>query len=392
MLNIFFKNNCFLAFEPAAVLCFFYNIRFVLLVSLMVVSFQVVGQSGVKTETIALRMEKMPFTPKEFYITKVIDERDRRQSIGYILPFKVSQDKSAAAHSLDLKGGGFTAIHQFIHEGLTRNTKLRPVIIRLKECSITETLGAKGRVEGQVVISMVFDLQRDGESIHLVEYIGGGARYNRPAGQLVAVEQALRQSIVSALRFFNNWVNTEVNTNAKFASGIKVFFTDYIPDNVVKEDTVFYATNRPLIWNDFRERPRLERFAASIFPSFAYEGSSEIKNGILHITLQMKVYMLSNASWVKDNARDDYGLNHEQRHFDIVKLIAERFKQKIQPDSLSVEDFDSIIQYQYIESFREMNRLQEQYDKETSHGLDKVAQERWNQRIDEELHSFSVKQ
>jgi hypothetical protein len=39
-----------------------------------------------------------------------------------------------------------------------------------------------------------------------------------------------------------------------------------------------------------------------------------------------------------------------------------------------------------------MNRLQEQYDGETRHGLDREAQERWNRRIDEELRAFGVRE
>lgn len=124
------------------------------------------------------------------------------------------------------------------------------------------------------------------------------------------------------------------------------------------------------------------------FPSFSYEGRTEVKQGVLHLYLDMKVYMLQSSSWVKPGNKDAYCLNHEQKHFDIAKLVAERFKQKITPAILSVADYNSIIQYHFIESFREMNQLQEQYDTETQHGLNKQAQEQWNKRIAEELGSL----
>jgi hypothetical protein len=38
-----------------------------------------------------------------------------------------------------------------------------------------------------------------------------------------------------------------------------------------------------------------------------------------------------------------------------------------------------------------MNRLQEQYDGETGHGLNRDLQNRWNGWIDEELRKFGVK-
>lgn len=389
MTNKFVKNSHTQQNQRVAIVCFFHKVSLASLAALLVVCFSAVGHPTLKTEPIALRAKPLPFTPKEFYIADVIDEREDRTAVGYLLSATNSSSQPAETYPVDLQGGALTAIRQFIRQGLNQNTALRPVVIRLKECRITELPGAKGRVDGRVVLTMAFDLQRDGETIHLVEYRRGGAHYNRPASSVTAVEQALRQSLVSALRYLNTWMNQEADGNVLLAKGVKVFFTDYTQN--VENDTVFYATDRPLTWGDFREKPRLSRYAASVFPSFAYESHSEIVEGILHINLTLKVFVLPNYSWVRDDAKDPYSLNHEQRHFDIVKLVVERFKQKVQPDSLTVEDYNSIIQWQYIESFREMNRLQEQYDDETRHGIDKIAQERWNRRIEDELRSFTAK-
>ena len=112
---------------------------------------------------------------------------------------------------------------------------------------------------------------------------------------------------------------------------------------------------------------------------------------MITLNLSVKSYVLKKSSWARADAKNAYALNHEQRHFDITKLVAERFKRAIQPDSLTVEDYNSLIQYQFIESFREMNRMQKQYDGETNHSLNQAAQEQWNQKIDAELRSFGVK-
>jgi hypothetical protein len=105
----------------------------------------------------------------------------------------------------------------------------------------------------------------------------------------------------------------------------------------------------------------------------------------------MKTFMLKSSSWVKPPALNAYSLNHEQRHFDIARIITERFKSKLHPDSLSIEDYNSNIQYQFLESYREMSRLQELYDSETNHGLNVAAQERWNARIDADLKMYGIK-
>lgn len=369
---------------------FIYKIRIYLFIVLLASSFSAAGQTiNDKVEYITLRTGALTFTPKEFYIAGLSDERVNRKTLGYVLHFPSDPGQAAVSRPVSLQGGVLPAIREFMRNSFQQNKQLRPVIISLKECSITEKPGVNGRVDGQIMISMSFAWKRDEDTVHLVDYVGGGASYNRPARQLAAVEQAFRQSLGGALRFFNNWVNTEVAGSERLARSITVSFTNYVrnPD----QDTVFYATQRPLTWDDFRDRPRLNRYAASVFPSFAYEGNSQVVKGVVHVNLRLKVYVLKNASWVKDNARDAYGLNHEQRHFDIARLVAEGFKKKVHPDSLNIEDHNSIIQWQYIESFREMNRMQEKYDGETNHGLNQEAQERWNQYIDAELRKIGVK-
>jgi hypothetical protein len=352
--------------------------------------FTVSGQtSNESISTINLRIEPLPIKPKEFYIASVIDERVNRKAAGYLLSPSGNPEQLNSTYSVDLQGGGFPAIREFMLKSLPRNTRLRPVYVRLRECLITEKPGARNRIDGQVVVSMSFAWKRDEDTVHLVDYFGGGASYNRAPGQIAAVEQALWQSMRSSLTFFNNWMNQQAEGSVSLAKSLTVSFSDYVrnPD----QDTVFYATNRPLIWEDFRDKPRGSRFAASVFPSFAYEGSSQVVNGVVHVNIKLKVFVLKKSSWVRETARDEYGLNHEQKHFEITKIVAERFKQKLHPHSLTVEDHNSEIHWKYIESFREMNRLQEQYDGETNHGLDRISQERWNQRIEAELKELGVK-
>ncbi|GAA4417747.1 hypothetical protein GCM10023187_50530 [Nibrella viscosa] len=335
-------------------------------------------------DPIALKAEPLPFTPKEFYIAEITDERPERGAIGHLIT-----TPGRPAERVDLQGGTLPALRQFVRQSLRQNQLLRPIAIRVKQCKITEAPATGNRVEGRIVLSLAFDILRDGESVRLVEY-QGGARYNRPAGQLTSVEPTLRQSLSDALRFLNTWMNQQANQNEKLAKELKVMFTDY--SNPVETDSVFYSVNRPLTWNDFRAKPSaISRYAAAVFPSFAYEGGSETVNGVLNIKLTLKVYVLKSSSWVKEIARNDYALNHEQRHFDIVRIVAERFKQRVPADSLSIDDYNSIIQYQYLEAFREMNRLQEQYDGETNHGINQAAQERWNQRIDADLRKYGIK-
>lgn len=323
---------------------------------------------------LVLKHEPLPFTPKEFYIAEVIDERPDKSSVAQLIP----------EGKLDLAGGGHKAVQQFILANLKRNANLRPITVRLKELRLSEKAEAPGRVKGEAVVVMDFELKlNEDETVPLTQY-RGGLRYDRPANQQNVAEPALRKTLVQSLVFLNAWMDEQAASNPKLATSIKVIFTDH-PEKETN-DTVFYTSKRPLTWSDFKGSPsKPSKYAAAIFPSFSYDGRTEVKNGTLLLYLNLKVYMLQSSSWAKAGTLDAYGLNHEQKHFDIAKLVAERFKQKITPDILSVADYNSIIQYHFIESFREMNHLQEKYDAETQHGLNKTAQEQWNKRVAEEL-------
>jgi hypothetical protein len=52
---------------------------------------------------------------------------------------------------------------------------------------------------------------------------------------------------------------------------------------------------------------------------------------------------------------------------------------------LDLDFYQARINEAYLDSYREMNRLQEFYDKQTQNGINTTEQEKWNQRIDEAL-------
>lgn len=326
-------------------------------------------------------------TPKDFYIAGVVDDRRDRKAVAYLVPFTSTPVKPSTAQPVDLQGGGLPALRQFMQQSMHRNTGLRPVIVRIKECKLTETVGTGGRVDGQLIVNLAYDIQNEGKTVRSVDY-KGGARYSRLANQFTVIEPTLRQSLTDALKYINTWMERNAHHTEEMAQGLKVSFKDFTQN--LDPDTLFYNLKNPLQWSDFRAQPRGSRFAAAVFPSFSYEGESKTINGVVHLTITVKVFVVRDASWVRAG-RDDYGLNHEQRHFDIVKIVAERFKQKIKPSALTVEDYNSIIQNEFLESWREMTRMQEQYDSETGHGTNLASQETWNQRIDEDLRKFGIR-
>lgn len=337
---------------------------------------------------IRLQPQPLPFVPKEFYIATVTDQRPGKGAIA-----RLALTPDQPTQPVDLDGGLVFSLRAFVNQSLKPNKALRPIAMRVRQCRVTET-AVGNRVRGEFAFAVVFDLLGKDDfgvetSTRLSEY-SSGANYTRPLNQQTVIEPTIRQVVVASLRSLNEYMNRESKQNELLATGIRVVFTDDTRNTT--DDTIHYNPNRQLTWADFRAEPRRgSHYAAEVFTSFAYEGKSSVKDGIITLSLTAKSYMLKNSSWARPDAKNLYALNHEQRHFDITKLIAERFKQKIHPDSLTTQDYNSLVQYQFIESFREMNRMQKQYDEETNHSLNQADQERWNQKIDTELRNFGVK-
>ena len=343
---------------------------------------------GVKAEStqfqepIPLVVKPLSFTPDEFYIAGVVDEREDPSAVGWLIPTGVKGGKTQA---VDLQGGGKKAIEAFLTNSFEQDKSLRPVIARLQECRIIERPGEKGVIEGELVLHIAFDLEKEKAPDHLVDY-RGGIRYKRSINQQGTAASGLQRALTGALEFLHKWMQQEVGTNPKLAERVEVIFEDQVENT--DNDTVFYNPSRPLVWDDFRAKPQGRQYSASIFPSFAWEGESTVVDGVIYLHLQFKVYMLKSSSWVRTPSA--YGLNHEQRHFDLVKIVVERFKEKLLDMQLTPDDYEGVLGYQYLETYREMNQLQDQYEKETQNGMNKTAQQKWNQWIEEELQSYSV--
>jgi hypothetical protein len=92
--------------------------------------------------------------------------------------------------------------------------------------------------------------------------------------------------------------------------------------------------------------------------------------------------MVRGMSWALPSSLNDYALAHEQLHFDIAKLVTERFKKKIAAMQADlIIDLNSMIQYEYLESYREMNQLQKQYDLDSNHSLYRQGQADWETKV-----------
>ncbi|WP_420386669.1 hypothetical protein [Roseivirga sp.] len=137
---------------------------------------------------------------------------------------------------------------------------------------------------------------------------------------------------------------------------------------------------KTLDWQDFQGIPiPYSNWAAVISSNIDLEYDEEQK------VYRAYAYQDNMKSWRKKNMRyEDYSLRHEQYHFNITHLVAERLNEKL--DSIG-DDFYAANQ-QLLKHRVDLRNLQGQYDTETDHGSEYFIQKNWEYTLDSSLSNY----
>ena len=318
-----------------------------------------------------------PVLVTDYRYTEVLDHRIRKSSIGEVY------ERAGYKLPVTVEDGLEPSASRFFSESILPNDSAgRKIQVRILELELTEKFNPETELyEGDMQLGLGFYVIGSFDPVHLLDY-AGSIQYQRSGFRMDKVEGVLNKLFSNSLVYFDSWIKSQaLNTRAL----AKTFRLDIIDqDKASTGDKVYYDPGRPLVWDDFRARPRPNsRNNATIFTSFSLEGISLMDSGSVVQTLELNVYMLPMQSWVKTPS--DYGLNHEQRHFDIVRIVADRLIYRLENTDLSLDFYQAQINEAYLDAYREMNHLQDLYEKGVDHGLDPEGQETWNGWIDEAL-------
>lgn len=159
---------------------------------------------------------------------------------------------------------------------------------------------------------------------------------------------------------------------------------------LVDEDRLEWSENRRLTWNDFQAyppSPRSERWTANVaaITSSVIQYSYVCENGYLKYSV--KSIFLQDESWVKDNARTEDYLKHEQLHFDITEVFARKLKNKMLGRKFKCNE-THIFERITNEVLSDWRNFQRRYDLETDYSLDTYRQGQWDDYIDRLLNVY----
>lgn len=327
---------------------------------------------------VSLSPIKNPLQATGYKIVEAIDLRVHKNSIGEVHNLRGQKSKVIFQNAFD------QSVLNFFNSSVQPIPgKPLPIQVRIYTLEVSEkTVSGSNIYEGNIELVIGFFKRENSEAVHLVDYTGS-AQYRRSLNRMDMIENVVNRVFHNSLDYFDTWMKMQVMENRDLARSVRLEIIDTPKPS--HSDTVYYTSKRPLVWTDFKEIPqRSSRFNASIFTSFSIQGKSMVESGQIVQRLELDVYMIPSQSWVKNPS--DYSLNHEQRHFDVVRIVADRLVHRLNRAELSPEWYEATINDLYFEAYREMNRLQEIYDKQTRHGMDTAVQERWNRMIDDALN------
>jgi len=328
---------------------------------------------GFSQKLLILSPEKITFSPS-FSIVKVTDARILRENMGQIF---VSANQK---EPIGFKGGTEAVIKKFLLQSLPNKENQLLLRYRIIELKITESKLSNGNISGQIQLKVSFDRIGKKDTISLTETTTSTS-FLRSDIQMpnAKYESILVSLFIKSLEYFDKWLTLNGSKHEALIKGVKIVF---LPENDINDSDTIYYNTRKINWNDFKGKPTNTRYGAAIFANFAYGSSFQVIDGYILAKVSTKTYMVRGMSWVLPNSLNDYALAHEQLHFDIAKLITERFKKKITTMQADlIIDLNSMIQYEYLESYREMNQLQKQYDSESNHSLYRQSQADWELKV-----------
>jgi len=141
--------------------------------------------------------------------------------------------------------------------------------------------------------------------------------------------------------------------------------------NINAQNTIKWSKDRKLVWSDFKATPdediigyALTSYKIDILPiDIKVDSKNNIKN---YQSLTVIANFYTNHSWV--HKKSDYLLTHEQLHFDIVGLYAQKIQIEFELlKKQKVANFDTYSDI-YDKLWSECRKIQKTFDKESNHG------------------------
>ena len=149
------------------------------------------------------------------------------------------------------------------------------------------------------------------------------------------------------------------------------------------EELVSWSSNKKLKWGDYKAAPDPSSDAAAsttTYLSIEYN----IRDNAFGFKIQSR--FSKTRSWGLH--KTDYILSHEQGHFDIAEIFARKLNMKMKAYRFDRRSYQKDLKKIYDDILEEKTEMQNDYDRETRHSINKEKQAEWLKKIDRLLEEY----
>jgi hypothetical protein len=160
----------------------------------------------------------------------------------------------------------------------------------------------------------------------------------------------------------------------------------WYPTIIVKaqQDTLYWREGVSLTWDDFKSKaPKQTGFAAYTYTIITMGYELKTSGETYKPKFTVNSAFQRSKSWVdrKDpKAQTPEILAHEQLHFTIAEITARKLRRNLKSATYT-KNYRNEIKEIYEQTLAQGEKMQQRYDRESRHGIDKEAQEHWTNLV-----------
>lgn len=325
---------------------------------------------------IKLFKEKSPLQFVSFHISAIKDDRPDTSKIG-ILHTGLTGKKNT---TLKLYPGAQKAVTDFIKANYKQDTATTAIELHIININVAHS---RNGLKNHLDVSFGIAYYIAGEKI--TDYNGEGSS-DGAGDPAKPIEELLRKTLQNGLQGFDAWWQKNKQSYlATKGAPTTIIVEPVLPKSIPDTDIILYNPGQPLKHDDFTGEPDdLSGASAVTHSGIQIRLSSLTKDGTAKVQVQILPYFDKNNSWFRKSSRNAKTLLHEQKHFDITALKACELMQTIKKFTFTA-DYARELETLHKQNEKDWDLLQRTYDTETNHGQTNSAQQKWNQKLQEQL-------
>lgn len=170
---------------------------------------------------------------------------------------------------------------------------------------------------------------------------------------------------------------------------LKAFLLFVLPAAAIaqeaEEELINWSSSKRLTWADYKASPDPASDAAASTTTYlviSYNLSNE------NFSYKIESKFSRTRSWGLHKTQ--YILSHEQGHFDIAEVFARKLNKKMSEYVFNRKTYQKELKKIYQDILAEKEEVQNRYDKETNHSINKEKQAEWLKKIELMLDEYKA--